>query len=117
MLLNKYISINLIILLFVSVFGLQAYAEVLCQQSSSLQLKKMDGVAVYSGDPSEGALLTPDERVKDNNSKYYVYEFRPFHEPYPINLICRYEDNSERRFVLPSGTKFCRYDENGVSCL
>lgn len=98
-------------------FAASASAEVICKQEAESRLRYPQGVTFYSGDPSEGASLAPGDMIEEDGTKYQLWEFRPGGEPYPINLVCRYENGNDLKVVLPSQTKTCRYDDKGVTCI
>ena len=81
------------------------------------ELRKIDGVSLFDGNPSENVLLAPSrESFTAKDAWWNEWTFRPGTAA-GVTVVCGYEGVPEARaFTIPKETVSCHQDPAGFSC-
>lgn len=95
-----------------------AASALLCKTTDGgRSIEKASGIEFYGGDDAEGYLLAPS----DETDEYSIWDFTP-EEGMEQNgkefniLICNYDNRTKSVFKLPTNTKYCIANGEGVYC-
>ena len=92
-----------------------AAADVGCPAShDGSPLTKIDGAAVYLGDPAKQFIQVPDEQNQSPDGRWWnLFKFR---DSSAFSVVCQYDGGYRTAFILPSGLSQCRQDESSFVC-